>query len=40
VDDTARYLALIEAVEDRHQTLHIVLRDKGIITSRLYEDGH
>jgi len=51
VDDTERYLflALIEAVEDiellfhtiahRHQALLIVLRDKGIITPRQYEDA-
>ena len=51
MDDTERYLflALIEAIEDiellfhtiahRHQALLIVLRDKGIITSRQYEDA-
>lgn len=51
MNDTERYLflALIEAVEDiellfhsiahRHQALLIVLRDKGIITSRQYEDA-
>jgi hypothetical protein len=51
VDDTERYLflALIEAVEDiellfhsisyRHQALLVVLRDKGIITSRQYEEA-
>jgi hypothetical protein len=51
VNDTERYLflALIEAVEDiellfhsiahRHQALLIVLRDKGIITSRQYEEA-
>ena len=51
MDDTERYLflALIEAVEDiellfhtiahRHQALLIVLRDKGIITPRQYEDA-
>ena len=51
MDDTERYLflALIEAVEDievlfhsvahRHQALLVVLRDKGIITSKQYEDA-
>jgi hypothetical protein len=51
VDDTERYLflALIEAVQDievlfhsvahRHQALLVVLRDKGIITSKQYEDA-
>jgi len=51
VNDTERYLflALIEAVEDievlfhsvahRHQALLVVLRDKGIITSKQYEDA-
>ena len=51
MNDTERYLflALIEAVEDievlfhsvahRHQALVVVLRDKGIITSKQYEDA-
>jgi len=51
VNDTERYLflALIEAVEDievlfhsvahRHQALLVVLRDKGVITSKQYEDA-
>jgi hypothetical protein len=51
VNDTERYLflALIEAVQDievlfhsvahRHQALLVVLRDKGIITSKQYEDA-
>ena len=51
MNDTERYLflALIEAVEDievlfhsvahRHQALLVVLRDKGIITSKQYEDA-
>jgi hypothetical protein len=51
VNDTERYLflALIEAVEDievlfhsvahRHQALLVVLRDKGIITSKQYEEA-
>ena len=51
MDDTERYLflALIEAVQDievlfhsvahRHQALLVVLRDKGIITSKQYEDA-
>jgi hypothetical protein len=51
VNDTERYLflALIEAVQDievlfhsvahRHQALLVVLRDKGTITSKQYEDA-
>lgn len=51
MNDTERYLflALIEAVQDievlfhsvahRHQALLVVLRDKGIITSKQYEDA-
>lgn len=51
MNDTERYLflALIEAVEDievlfhsvahRHQALLVVLRDKGTITSKQYEDA-
>ena len=51
MNDTERYLflALIEAIEDievlfhsvahRHQALLVVLRDKGIITSKQYEDA-
>lgn len=51
MNDTERYLflALIEAVEDievlfhsvahRHQALLVVLRDKGVITSKQYEDA-
>ena len=51
MDDTERYLflALIEAVQDievlfhsvahRHQALLVVLRDKGTITSKQYEDA-
>jgi hypothetical protein len=50
VNDTERYLfSLIEAVQDievlfhsvahRHQALLVVLRDKGTITSKQYEDA-
>ena len=51
MNDTERYLflALIEAVQDievlfhsvahRHQALLVVLRDKGTITSKRYEDA-
>ena len=51
MNDTERYLflALIEAVQDievlfhsvahRHQALLVVLRDKGTITSKQYEDA-
>jgi hypothetical protein len=51
VNDTERhlFLALIEAVQDievlfhsvahRHQALLVVLRDKGTITSKQYEDA-